>query len=92
MRQPNNTINTDSKKVMAEYLGLIGKLGSEFKILMDVPLDDIEKAGSPILREAISMMRSGNVHIAPGYDGEFGKVKIFEKVEREEIRGQMMMF
>lgn len=85
-------VGVNSKKVMAEYLGLIGKLGSEFKILMDVPLDDIEKAGSPVLREAISMMRSGNVHIAPGYDGEFGKVKIFEKVEREEIKGQMMMF
>ena len=85
-------VGVNSKKVMAEYLGLIGKLGSEFKILMDVPLDDIEKAGSPVLREAISMMRSGNVHIAPGYDGEFGKVKIFEKVEREAIKGQMMMF
>src|SRR3990167_1640506 len=85
-------VGVNSKKVMAEYLGLIGKLGSEFKILMDVPLDDIEKAASPVLREAISMMRSGNVHIAPGYDGEFGKVKIFEKVEREEIKGQMMMF
>ena len=85
-------VGVNSKKVMAEYLGLIGKLGNEFKILMDVPLDDIEKAASPVLREAISMMRSGNVHIAPGYDGEFGKVKIFEKVEREEIKGQMMMF
>src|SRR4030066_1684777 len=85
-------VGVNSKKVMAEYLGLIGKLGNEFKILMDVPLDDIEKAGSPVLREAISMMRSGNVHIAPGYDGEFGKVKIFEKVEREAIKGQMMMF
>jgi DNA helicase-2/ATP-dependent DNA helicase PcrA len=58
---------------------------------MDVPLDDIERAGSLLLREAISRVRSGNVHIAPGYDGEYGKVKIFEDVERKETRGQMKL-
>lgn len=80
-----------SKKVGNAYQNLLQKLGSEFNILIDVPLDEIERAGSSILSEAISMMRSGNVHIAPGYDGEFGKVKIFEKVERAEIKGQMAL-
>jgi PHP family Zn ribbon phosphoesterase len=28
-------------------------------------------------------MRAGNIHISPGYDGEFGKVRIFEEGERE---------
>ncbi len=71
-------VGVSSKKVNNVYQNLLQKLGSEFKILMDAPLDEIERAGSPLLREAISMMRSGNVHIAPGYDGEFGKIKIFE--------------
>ena len=71
-------VGVNSKKVNNEYQNLLQKLGSEFKILMDAPLDEIERAGSPLLREAIYMMRSGNVHIAPGYDGEFGKVKIFD--------------
>jgi hypothetical protein len=31
------------------------------------------------------------VHIAPGYDGEFGKIKIFEEVERKEIKGQLKL-
>ncbi len=82
-------VGVNSKKVNNEYQNLLQKLGSEFKILMDVPLDKIEMAGSPLLREAISMMRSGNVNIAPGYDGEFGKIKIFEKVEREKLKGQI---
>jgi len=81
----------NTKKVNALYLSLLEKLGNEFKILMDVPLDDIERAGSPLLREAISRMREGKVHIAPGYDGEFGKVKIFEEVERKEIKGQLKL-
>jgi PHP family Zn ribbon phosphoesterase len=59
---------------------------------MDVPLKDIESAGSPLIREAISRMRKGDVHIAPGYDGEYGKIRIFEEVDRKEIKGQSMLF
>ncbi len=84
-------VGPNSKKVNAEYFKILEKLGSEFKILTDVPLDDIERAGSPILREAISRVRSGNVHIAPGYDGEYGKIKIFEEAERKEIKEQMKL-
>jgi len=81
----------NTKKVNALYFALLEKLGNEFRILLDAPLDDIESAGTPLIREAVSRMRSGNVHIAPGYDGEYGKVKIFEEVERKEIKGQMKL-
>ncbi len=81
----------NTKKVNALYFSMLEKLGNEFKILLDVPLDDIERAGSPLLREAISRMREGKVHIAPGYDGEYGKIRIFEEVERKEIKGQMKL-
>ncbi len=81
----------NSKKVTAMYSALLEKLGNEFKILMDVPLDDIERASSPLIREAIGRMRAGNVNIAPGYDGEFGKVRIFEGAERKEIKGQLKL-
>jgi uncharacterized protein (TIGR00375 family) len=81
----------NTKKVDALYFALLEKLGSEFSILMDVPLDDIGRAGAPLIREAISRMREGKVHIAPGYDGEFGKVKIFEEVERREFKGQLKL-
>ncbi|MDI6800766.1 MAG: endonuclease Q family protein [Thermodesulfovibrionales bacterium] len=85
-------VGANSKAVDKEYQNLLQKLGSEFKILMDVPLSDIERAGSPLIREAISRMRKGDVHIVPGYDGEYGKIKIFEAVERKEIKGQSMLF
>jgi uncharacterized protein (TIGR00375 family) len=70
-------VGVTSKKVNNAYLNLLSEIGSEFNILMDTSLDDIEKAGSPILRQAVSMMREGKVNIAPGYDGEFGKIRIF---------------
>jgi uncharacterized protein (TIGR00375 family) len=75
-----------SKAVDRAYQGLIEKLGSEFSILMDAPLDDIERAGSEHIREAIARVREGNVHIAPGYDGEFGTIRIFTDEERKKNR------
>ena len=70
-------VGVNSKAVNRTYFNLLEKLGSEFRILLDTPLDAIDKAGSPLLSEAIARMRSGNVHIAPGFDGTYGKVKIF---------------
>ena len=75
-----------SKAVDRAYQNLIEKLGSEFSILIDASLDDIERAGSSLIREAIARVRAGNVHIAPGYDGEFGTIRIFADDERARNR------
>ncbi len=80
-----------SKKVQTAFFSLLEKLGNEFKILMDVPLDEIERAGTPLLREAVGRMREGRVHIAPGYDGEYGTVSILEEVTRRGAKGQMRL-
>jgi uncharacterized protein (TIGR00375 family) len=72
-------VGVNSKTVREEYFRLIEELGSEFRILLDTPPDDIERATSPLMREAMERMRSGNVHIVPGFDGEYGKVRIFEE-------------
>ena len=84
-------IGVNSKAVQGLYFSLLQKLGSEFKILIDIPSEDIRTA-SPVISEAVERMRSGNVHIRPGYDGEYGKISIFEEVERKEIKGQKMLF
>jgi uncharacterized protein (TIGR00375 family) len=85
-------VGVNTKTVETEYLKLLTSLGNEFKILMESSLSDIEKAGSSSLSEAISRMRSGKVHISPGFDGEYGKIKIFQDVERKEITGQGTLF
>ncbi|MEW6162734.1 MAG: endonuclease Q family protein [Nitrospirota bacterium] len=85
-------IGISSKAVEIEYFKALRSLGNEFRILMESSLSDIEKAGSAILSEAISRMRAGNVYIAPGFDGEYGKIKIFNEVERKGITGQGRLF
>ncbi|MBI1920053.1 MAG: DNA helicase UvrD [Geobacter sp.] len=71
-------VGVASKKVQRLYFEVLEQLGSEFTILLDTPAAEIAKASSPRLAEAIELMRAGNVAISPGYDGEFGKVRIFQ--------------
>jgi len=85
-------VGVNSKAVRNEYFKLLENLGNEFKILMDCKIEEIESGGSPQLAEAISRMRKGKVSIAPGFDGEYGKVKIFEEVERKKPKGQARLF
>jgi uncharacterized protein (TIGR00375 family) len=85
-------VGPSSKKVGTMYFTLLSALGNEFHILNDAPLEAIRSAGSPKLAEALAKMRSGDVSIAPGYDGEFGKIRIFEKFEKKSPKGQTALF
>ncbi|MDR2478114.1 MAG: UvrD-helicase domain-containing protein [Treponema sp.] len=76
-----------SKKVDAVYSVLIEKAGSELSILMDIDIGTIAGIKAPglsgeQLAEAVERMRQGRVSISPGYDGEYGVVKIFAAGEQ----------
>jgi uncharacterized protein (TIGR00375 family) len=85
-------IGVNSKAVENAYRRMLESLGNEFRILMETPLQDIERESSPRMRDAVAIMRSGNVNISPGFDGEYGKVRIFEAVIRSRFRGQTLLF
>lgn len=72
---------TGSKKVQAMYERLITELGNEFAILLDIPTSEIAKI-DPTIAEAVDRVRSGQLHIRPGYDGVYGQVKIFSDKDR----------
>lgn len=65
-----------TKSVTQEYERLIGHFGSEFRILLDLQEDELRKATSPRLLQAIGKVRAGELDIEPGYDGVYGKVTI----------------
>ncbi|PKL52294.1 MAG: DNA helicase UvrD [Nitrospira bacterium HGW-Nitrospira-1] len=85
-------VGVNSKAVEKIYFQLLEEHGNEFRILLEVPVEDIERSGFPRVAEAIAGMRANRICIAPGYDGEFGKIKIFEKVKRKELKGQALLF
>lgn len=66
-----------SKRVQQMYLNMLEKLGNEFSILLKIPSSEIAAAASPQIADAIDRMRTGNIRIEPGYDGEFGTIRIF---------------
>jgi len=70
---------TASKKVFPIYEKLIKNLENEFNILLESSKEDIEKNSLPEVAEGIIKVRNGEVSIKPGYDGVYGKVKIFDK-------------
>lgn len=72
-----------TKAVDKEYVKLIEEFKSEFNILLYENILNIEKVDKTIAL-AIKKVREGDLQIIPGYDGEFGKVKIFGKEERKK--------
>ena len=70
-------VGGSSKQVQAEYFKLLARLGPELAILHDVLPEEIAAAGGERLAEGIGRMRRGQVVAQPGYDGEFGVIRVF---------------
>ena len=70
-----------SKTVERSYGRLLGALGSELTILQSVPLEDIARADSSLVAEAIARLRAGQVIRDAGYDGEYGVIRLFQDDE-----------
>lgn len=85
-----------SEKVKKEYDRLIEKLGSELHILLNVPIEEIAGVGrdaincvsTAVIAEGIRRVREGRLIIEPGYDGEYGKIRIFSDEERTKNKQQ----
>lgn len=69
-------VGVTSKKAQAFYFLLLEKLGPEFYILKDAPLGEIAAVDERVA-VAVGRMREGRVVIDPGYDGEFGVIRLY---------------
>jgi uncharacterized protein (TIGR00375 family) len=80
-----------SKSVFDTYMRVLYKFGSEYDILLHKDLTEIEKFDSK-LTEGIDRMRRGKVFVEPGFDGEYGKIKVFGEPTQTELKGQTILF
>ena len=71
-----------AKRVQEEYMRLIKKFGNELNILLKVMDDELQSATWPQIAEAIKRVRAGRVIIKPGFDGQYGTIKIFDEQDR----------
>jgi len=75
-----------SRKVADNYERVVTALGPELFILEQAPIEDILKAGFPVLAEGILRMREGRVFRRAGYDGEYGVIRVFADDESGRFR------
>lgn len=83
-------VGKHSKSVDLWYKKLIEIAGSEFGLLLDFDLTKIDSGAPAIIIEGIKRMREGKVKVAPGFDGQYGVVKIFSDDERIEKKQRSM--
>ena len=68
---------------------MIEAAGSEFAVILDMPIDEIKKIGGEMVAEAVRRVREEKVQKIAGYDGVYGVMKIFTDEEREEFTAKI---
>ena len=81
-----------TKTVARTYEPLLAQLGPELEVLRRAPIEEIARHSDALVAEGVRRMRTGEVHIAPGFDGEFGTIEVFTPEEREKLQSQSRLF
>ncbi|MDH7564211.1 MAG: endonuclease Q family protein [Candidatus Bathyarchaeota archaeon] len=68
-----------TQKVWSVYNSLVGKFGNEYSVLLDAPLEELDKVVDAKLADAIVRVREGKIRVIPGYDGVYGQLVLFEE-------------
>jgi uncharacterized protein (TIGR00375 family) len=69
-------VQTTAKKVNIIYMNMLATIGPEFYILLHASFDHLAMHSSKEIAQAICAIRQGQVQVAPGYDGVYGKIEI----------------
>ncbi len=85
-------VGPNTKTVSKKYNEVLMQLGCELDILLNIPVENIEKNSDAILAEAVRRMRSKEVFIREGFDGEYGTVTVFRPGELEQDRNAPKLF
>ena len=72
-------------RVQREYQRLLTELGPEFEILRNIPIKDIRSAAGSRVAEGIQRLRNEQVECVPGFDGEYGVIRLFDAGELKNI-------
>ncbi|MBP7088210.1 MAG: DNA helicase UvrD [Candidatus Omnitrophica bacterium] len=76
-------ISKTSKAVEKEYLDIICNTGSEFDILVKMSEAELFSHLPEKVAEGIKRVRQKQLKLIPGYDGEYGIIKLFEEEPKQ---------
>jgi DNA helicase-2/ATP-dependent DNA helicase PcrA len=74
-----------SDAVQRLYFRLLDQVGPELYVLRQATVEELRRVADPLLGEALLRMRRGELRIAPGFDGEYGRIAL---VDRRRARWQ----
>ena len=66
-----------TKSVQTQYHDLIDRFGSEMSVLIEASPSELAQASGERTAEGVVRVRRGEIAIEPGYDGLYGKVKVW---------------
>jgi uncharacterized protein (TIGR00375 family) len=72
------SMGTGTQGVMQEYHKLIKAFGNEFTVLLEATKAELSEVTTNRVAEGVVRVRQGKVSIVPGYDGEYGRLDIFD--------------
>jgi len=79
-----------SKAVEKEYLDAIYNAGPEFDILIKTSIDELMSRLPEQIVEGIKRVREKKVKAIPGYDGEYGVIKVFDETQEDKAQDQQL--
>ncbi|HCS47991.1 MAG TPA: DNA helicase UvrD [Candidatus Aminicenantes bacterium] len=83
----------ECQSVWDVYFRLIREFGDEYKVLTEVSTSELARIQMERVGQGIDRMRKGAVKIAPGHDGDYGRISLFEKkLPEEKSSGQLTLF
>lgn len=82
-------VGAGSKQVAKQVNALLSDERTEFGVLLDEPETVLNRVTAPEITQAILAMRRGEVEVRPGYDGEYGTVRI--KAGQRPEQGQIAL-
>jgi PHP family Zn ribbon phosphoesterase len=79
-----NIKSRKSKKVQEIYHYLVSEFGSEMEILLSTNPEKVGELADPAIGEALNRVKNGKLLVEPGFDGQYGLVKIFSSEEHKQ--------
>ncbi len=85
-------VQKTAQSVLREYNSLIQRFGNELDILINIDANFLMENFPLKIASGIINVREGNVFIEPGYDGVYGKIRIFNQNEEKKEEEQLSLF
>ena len=73
-------VGINAKRVQGAYMSLVENLGSELDVLLSIPSGEVAATlprFGQIVADGLERVRAGDIHVIPGFDGQYGAVKVW---------------